>query len=69
MESRKVSVSMGEWEKVDKAIRNINNMEGVAALPIDGFSFYFVVSSDGSLEEVTELLNTTFKEVEITEKF
>lgn len=69
MESRKVSISMSEWEKVDEVIGNINNMEGVAALPIDGFSFYFVVSSDGSMEEITELLNTTFNEVEITEKF
>lgn len=68
MKARKVIVSFSEWQKVNEVIESINSMDAVA-LPIDNVSFYFVASSEESLEDITSFLNDSFEEVEIMDEY
>lgn len=68
MKAKKIIVSFSEWQKVNEVMESINSMDSVA-LPIDNVSFYLVVSSEESLEDITSFLNGSFEEVEITDEY
>ena len=68
MKAKKVIVSFSEWQKVNEVMESINSMDAVT-LPIDNVSFYLVVSSEESLEDITSFLNDSFEEVEIMEEY